>query len=403
MKALVGRNTGSHMKKFFLLALAASLLGFAGWFLRPSLFLSGRVASPRAEGPKSSALHKTSFKFLLAYPKIWFSDANMASNYDMVIFQNWPIDENPERVRNLKKLNSHLKVLFYRNVQGTWRWQENFKEIDAHESWFLHDASGKRVEDRGNGDGDHYYVMDLSNPEFRAYQIAYIMKYIERAGFDGLFSDGPPGELSPIRPTPPPPQETYRRWRSDFVTPWIREMKHALGSKLLITNSTNYNFDNPDADDADYFPAGVDGTMIEGFVHAPWQSDAQVPGGLWEWQMKRYKRNADAGKYTLLLSGMIETGTTQEQIKRWQTLTFASYLLYAKGDGAYYNWQGQETLPFAEQNVDLGAPRKAADVVDGVWKRRFEKGDVYVNPNPDDRTRDGRLIFSWTGKIILNN
>lgn len=380
----------------FLFAIAIVLWFRGGYFLR----LGDEV--PRGPAPSAGRGESgTALKFITAYPNPNFSDAVMASNYDLVILQNWPVDENPERVRDLKKLNPRLKVLFYRNGHGTWPWQENYKEIDAHESWFLHGASGARLEDRGNSDGDYYYVMDLSNPEYRAYQINYIMGYVSRAGFDGLFADGPPADLALVNPAPKPPRAVFDRWHRDYVLPWVREMKQALGDKIFITNSTvNYNTRLPFADDADYFSAGADGTMIEGFGHAPWQKENQVPGGAWAWQMEKYKRNIEAGKYTLVLSGILTNGLTEVQVKRWETFTLASYLMYASGEGEYYNWRSQDTLPSPEQNLELGAPLGDPDILGGVWKRDFENGRVYVNPNSDARFWDDLTLAPWTGSII---
>ncbi len=342
------------------------------------------------------------------------------TRFDLVIFQNWPVDRDPERVRRLKRPRPDLKVLFYRLPHGTWDWQENWQEINRQEAWFVHTdwpgTSGRRV--RNADPNDAFYLMDFTNPDFRRYQINYILTYINRYGFDGWFGDGPPSTIRYQSFNPAPPQAYRDAWNS-FVRQFLQEMRQALGPKLAITNSTPKVFDyinpgNPDPNwDDSAFLQYVDGTMIEGFAHAGWEPPTAIQGFVqWNWQQTKFKRNLEAGKYILVISGT--AGTNQQQIERWRLFSFASYLLQADGTRAYYAWMGWLTFP--EQRLPIGTPLRDAYVSNSVYQRDFTGGKVLVNPSDNTRTitlpqryrtLKGQAVTQvtlppWTGTILLN-
>jgi hypothetical protein len=308
----------------------------------------------------------------------------MATNYDLVILQNYHADRAP----NIKSLNPNVRVLFYHFAHGTWNWQENWGEINAHESWFMHDPSGQRTRSADPNDGG-IYLMDIRNPEFRAYQIQYIMKFVDTYGFDGLLWDGPPGALTGLAELDPGPDPSAAAtWHQDALT-FLHEMKQALGSKLLITNST-MTFDSgiPGADDSDFL-AYVDGTVMEGFVHAPWEPYTDVPDSTWGWAQKIAKRNLSAGKYLFAVSGINLNGAPNDQVYRWQIFTLASFLLQADGAQAYYTWEPWSTDEqdpiFPEMNLDLD-PARARLLDRRRMAAEFHWGMVVVNASDSAQT-----------------
>jgi len=303
----------------------------------------------------------------------------MAANYDVVTLQNWHAD----MAQSIKALNPRVKVFFYRAAHQTWDWQENWGEINAHESWFLHSSAGQRV--RNSDPNDPYYVMDLGNAEFRAYQIGYIMKFINTYGFDGLMWDGPPSVLEGwLNLSPGPTSQAAAAWHQ-YVLTMLHETKQALGSRLLITNSTPI-YDViangiPGADDSDYL-AYVDGTALEGFGHAPWEPYTTTPGAAtWAWQQRMAERNLSAGKNLYVAGGVDYQGALTAQVNHWQIFTLASYLLKADGAHAYYEWAapGQQNPIFPEMTVSLGTPLGPAYLSNGIWQRDFTGGKILVN------------------------
>jgi hypothetical protein len=321
---------------------------------------------------------------ITAYPHPEPTDAQFAARYDLVILQSWAA----ARARTIKHLNPRVKVLFYRAAQVAWDWQEDWGTINAHESWFLHDAAGHRVRNaKGN---DPSYLMDIGNPEFRAYQVRYVMRYIKAYGFDGMFWDGPPGAvLGWLSLQPAPAPASVAHWHQDALE-FLKEMKQALGSKLLITNSTpTYDPHTPGVDDTDFL-AYADGTMIEGFAHAPWEPDTYEPDPQrWVWQQRMAQRNLSRGKYLLVLSGVdgIGHGATARQISRWQDFSYASYLLDADGARAYYQWMYVNFDNFfPDMMAPIGMPLGQAYRHDGLYQRDFTRGTVLVNPTGNTAT-----------------
>jgi hypothetical protein len=341
----------------------------------------------------SSRATKMVLKALDAYPEVVYSDAYMAANYDLVTLHSGHAD----RARHIKRLNPKVRLLFYRLAHGTWDWQENWDEINPHESWFMHDPSGRRT--RNADPDDAFYLMDIRNPEFRTYQIRYVMKFVNTYGFDGLAWDGPPGALTGVYDfSPGPDRSAAATWHRNILT-FLREMKQALGSKLLITNSTpTHDPGVPGAEDSDFL-AYVDGTSIEGFAHTPWDRYTDVPDGTWDWTQRMAQRNLSAGKYLFALYGVNLEGAPIDQVKRWQIFTLASFLLHADGARAYYQWgpwglpPNQQDPIFPEMNLDLGTPLGPAYSSNGVWQRDFTRGKVLVNASESRQRMQLHLKF----------
>src|SRR5262249_4426472 len=177
----------------------------------------------------------------------------MATLYDYVIVHA----EDSGTALQIKNLNPNMTVLLYQAPHYAETWQGDWSTLNAHESWFMHDPSGRRVQNDSK-----QYLMDIRSPEFRAYRIEQIMNLVNANGFDGLFWDGPPGAIaSNLRLNPGPDPAAVSTWHQDVLT-FLKEMKQALGTKWLITKSTpSYDTGIPDMDDTDYLPY-VDGTEI---------------------------------------------------------------------------------------------------------------------------------------------
>jgi hypothetical protein len=336
----------------------------------------------------------------------------MASRYDLITLQNWAAQRAP----NIKRLNPKARILFYRFAHGTWDWQENWDEINAHESWFMHAPLGQRT--RHADPNDAFYLMDIRNPEFRAYQIRYIMKFVNTYGFDGVFWDGPPGTIMGEAFSPMSNPSAVATWHRDILI-FLWEMKQALGSKLLVTNSTPIHDSGvPGADDSDFL-AYVDGTMMEGFGHAPWEPATSTPDDTWFWQQKMAKRNISAGKILDVISGLQLEGTSPDQVHRWQIFTLASFLLRTDGVRGYYQWgpwgTDEQAPIFPEMNVNLGAPLREASSNGAVYQRDFARGKVVVNASdrlhaielgspfrlPNGPTVSRITLKPWTAAILI--
>jgi len=170
---------------------------------------------------------------------------------------------------------------------------------------------------------------------------------------------------------------------------YLKELREALGSKWIITNSTQ-TFDTglPGADDADYLQY-VDGTEIEGFGHAPWYGATVTPSD-WGWQQRMVQRNIAAGKIMHALGGVDLQQASPAQVHQWQLFTYGSALLWADGVHVYYQWAPWGTsaagIIFPEMTVPIGTPLRAAYSSGGVTQRDFSGGKVVVNPTDGSAT-----------------
>lgn len=352
------------------------------------------------------------FRYVMDYD-VRYPDSEVAKFHGATL----QFGSSPDRVARLKALNPNITVLYYRLAWAVWSWEENWSVINAHESWFLHDPQGRRI--RNARPDDAWYVMDLSNPEYRRYIINYIANVVQARRFDGVFIDGPQPSLRPLGLTSRPAESVLAAWQSWHVLPFLRELKQALRSKVVVTNSTlSFQSSAPDADDTDFLDH-VDGTMIEGFGHAPWDSVEIVPAGAWAWQQAMMQRNLERGKRVYVLPGA--RGGTPVERHRWQVFSYASFLLRTDNRNGWFHWRFPGSTPtaaahvFPELDLDLGPPLQPAYVAHGVWQRDFSNGKALVNASGTTRTidllwqyrlPDGRIVrrltlAPWTAAIVL--
>jgi len=346
-----------------------------------------------AASPLTAAGPRVQLKSATIYPEIPLSNTVMSTRYDLVIFQDnavtpggWDPAANtavgdPQRIQKLRAANPNIKVLLYVFPQISWGWEDGFRE-----DWAVHGADGRRV--KNPGDPNNQLLMNINNSAYRQFIIRRIVTTVNRYGFDGAFNDGiwPTVNLGQgdVGWSPMPPREVIDNWHA-WSLQLLRELKQALGSRLLITNSTPVTDDGDPKNRDDDFLAVVDGTMIEGYLHAPWDPPTTDNRDWWAWQQSMVKRNSDAGKYFIGISGTNDP-VTKAQTRRWQLFTFGSYLLRADGKRAYYQWQFRDYFP--ELDAPIGTPLGDAHSSGGVWQRDFTNGKVVVNVSETSRTVD---------------
>jgi len=163
-------------------------------------------SSPLPE-PASRPVAKLVLKAIDANPML-LPPAKMASLYDYVTLTTG----NAVFARQIKSANPNVKVLVYRTPHLIHTWEETWGTVNSHESWFMHDRSGRRA-----ANDPENFVMDIRNPEFRAYEIRYIANLLNTYGFDGIFWDGPPGTLALLTLNPGPDPAAAQTWHQDIL------------------------------------------------------------------------------------------------------------------------------------------------------------------------------------------
>lgn len=137
--------------------------------------------------------------------------------------------------------------------------------------------------------------------------------------------------------------------------------------------------------------SGLTGGMIEGFALAPWHrvragEPLFSPPREWLAEQVVVREVAARGLEVLCLSRA--PGATGE---RPRLFAFASYLL-ASGSATRFGYMADRchAVPFPEWGVDLGAPGAMLAAGDGkAYGRAFERGEVWVNPEPRASVRLG--------------
>ena len=79
-------------------------------------------------------------------------------------------------------------------------WSNDFPEVDRHEEWFWHNASGQRV----TSDQDGKLLMNIADPGFRAYWRDSIAAQTTAGDYDGVFLDSASPALLQIEARMPP-------------------------------------------------------------------------------------------------------------------------------------------------------------------------------------------------------
>lgn len=336
------------------------------------------------------------------YPLIPRTDDDLL-RFDMVEYHPYYPEDRATfpQIARMKARKPSIMALMYYHIQGTWDWQNDWLTVSAREPWFVHAANGRRIL---AGEGAGWWMNDMGQRDFIDYQNNRVLGLIQTYGFDGLVEDGPFTMLSNDPANWPRYSETIPdavlwQWPTWAVNQ-VAATRQALGSRFFITNTTPWVYD-PRSNwlDTALLPY-VDQTSMEGFAHPYWSSGTDYIGeATWNWQQTQIQRNLDNGKSMWLVSGASRATATQKN--QWKAFTFASYLLKANGR-SIYTWYELGSEWFPELGINFGMPLGPADQVDGVWRRNFERGRVFVNPaDTETRTRDGVTLAPQTGQIAL--
>lgn len=297
--------------------------------------------------------------------------------------------------RQIRRLNPNFLVLHYQLAVGTGpaaflhgeQWVNDFKDLTAHEDWFLHNAQGKRLHQT---DWD-WYVMDLRfngdrpRTRFPDYWLRSALRRMRDNENDGTFADSYTQDILMNQLQPPHPwfqsaEECWKNWLPHLnrygaycAAGFHRQPERFyylpnLGG--LVTTWDRYT---------DY---GVgDGGMNEGFC-------TPAPGNYYsedDWKLQMSRLLSLASQKKILLC---QTSVRADDLDhRW--FVVGSYLL-SKGPRSYLNMIDKSTFEwYPEYALDLGAYTEApGQDVSTYWspewrvfRRDYEKGIVLVNPS----------------------
>lgn len=355
-----------------LIILASQIsLSFASYSSTKTVAASGTIAYPYIKST-------TILKHLVVYPYTIDDElaAFIASHFNLVDF-DFGATIGFEKI---KALNPNVTMVGYRDIMAMHTWYEDWSEVNSHEDWFLHDVNGNRVMSAGYG----WYAMDVGNAGWRSHYADFVKaKLAAYPMVDGIFADDvwdarylDWGMLSV--PLADIPLAVRTNWNSNMAG-MIQYVKNALGDKLLIINTAEYNGD---------FLQYCDGQMIEGFVHASWE-------GLYDYSQDPIydigilERLSASGKIVMANSGanIPENPSTSdiEQTHKVMLYCLSGFLLGHSGNANFgfqclhTDYTGDRGY-WEEMDAPIGVPTGAKYNIQGdLWTRDFTNGKVFLN------------------------
>ena len=293
--------------------------------------------------------------------------------------------------RPIRKVNPAFLVLHYHLamwqsapnvsfiIDGN-RWANDFRSVNAHESWFWHNPQGQRVTSKQDG---KFRIMNISDPGFRAYWRDSLIAQVRDGDYDGIFLDSAsPALLQWEARAPEDPRllgrgvrtNTFRElggksWIAAWQE-WIADLNGALAAKgiPLIPNvgTLTTTWDN-----SDY--SLTEGVFCEGFL------DPKFAMADWEAAIDQTLSLVARNKIVILQNYLRSADNLS---KRGYLL--ANYLL-VKGTRTYLAYFASRLDWYPEWELDFGPAQKtaarASDLLwNGVYRRDFAKGVVLVNP-----------------------
>jgi hypothetical protein len=279
------------------------------------------------------------------------------------------------------RLDWYPNAWAYRDAYAIYRTSARASE---HPEWILRDAGGNKLYiPFGCGGGVcPQYAADIGNPAFRAQWIAdaratmgegYKGLYIDDVNMDWRVGDGAGRDVYAMDPRTgrAMTDATWQRYMADFM----EEVRAAFPDREIVHNAIWYAPDSPDVR-RQLRAADVIG-LERGF-----NDDGLTNGdGRWSWRTfvglidrahgdgKRVLLDADADDHAGRLYGL------------------AAYLLV--GNGRDFMGNGTAARPddyWKGYDVELGDALGKRYLSDGVWRRDFERGSVFVN-EPDEPRR----------------
>ena len=291
---------------------------------------------------------------------------------------------------DLRSKSSSIQIFGYKDLEYMATYYDDWAEVNTHEDWFVHDDVGNRIVNHDWGT----YLMDVGNSEWRLHWLSYVNNKLGSCpAYNGVFADDVDDALNMALFDYAPNTAIFNRWHSDVLSMLEFVKANLLPEKQLIIN-TGAGW-APGQTDSDYLSV-VDGMLIEGYFHAPWE-DSNSYSKILESQISCLASGSYEGKIMIA-----ESGSTSEdsRLLKW---TYATFLLGVNGPDVYWAWAVDSSVTFNPDflsitQTNIGSPIGAYYQSQNVYMRDFTGGKVLSNPSADPQT-----IYLGGGFWLLNN
>lgn len=248
---------------------------------------------------------------------------------------------------------------------------------DNHPDWFLRDKDGDLVSLKRGVWGYTFYWMDPGNQGWREFFLRRARELLTITGYDELHLDNIDASLfrftrEDVVLRDYPDDRGWQAATIEFLR-FLQDRHFGDSEQTVVANITGHPGDVVGIW-GDYL-AYLDGTMDEGFA-VSWAT-GYVSRRYWETSMRKAELTIASGKKTLLVS------QGSEDAHHHQTFAYASYLLLADHN-VYFRYTDSQDYhsdwAFDNYLLNLGVPRGGRYLDDGIWRRKFSNGAVWVDP-----------------------
>ena len=318
--------------------------------------------------------------------------ARAAARFDLFVISP-SID--PGLVEEMKRVRPSLRLLVYMNAAFA-----QARDGDAYpDAWYARDADGAKISSLGFGN----WLMDVSMPGWARDRATTCERLIAEAGYDGCMLDllGTAPLLSGYATGIPIDERTDQPWRAkdwlDATSMIAGTIERRVRPAIIVGNGLGNGaryFDT--AAPSSTLLDGVDGGMAEAWLRAPMEELDGYPSVRdWQLDVQMLSSAGRNGKTVLVLTKAWAPGSREEK-DRWHQYALASFLLGMEGSSFFhfsYSPRADPLLWHPWWDPDIGKPIGSYQVVDGVYRRRFARGLVLVNPT------DGPVEVSLSGSF----
>jgi hypothetical protein len=288
-----------------------------------------------------------------------------------------------ELIEEMRRVQPRSRLLVYMNAAFA---QARDSQTYPDE-WYARDADGSKISSVGFGN----WLMDVTVRGWARDRARTCMHLIAEAGYDGCMLDllgtAPllPGYATGI----PIDERTGEPWRPED---WLEATSKIAGiverrvrPAIVIGNGLGNGrrfFDA--AAPSSILLAGIHGGVAEGWLRPAREELDRYPSvDDWLLDVRMLSSAGGDGKTVLVLTKTWTAGSRQEK-DRWHLFSLASFLLGMEGSSFFHFSYSPRSDPIrspARWDPDIGRSIESFRVIDGVYRRRFARGLVVVNPS----------------------
>jgi hypothetical protein len=311
-------------------------------------------------------------KALIAYTYFAYASSterSFAANSFSLL--NIYLDDSASALQSIKAVNPNVKILGYKSLIAEYSTFEDWSLVNSHEDWFIHDAGGNRIKSNQFG----FYLMDVSSLGWKQHWVAFVNeKFNLPAGvyYDGVFIDDVYNSLNSAVYSSTIPSAVLSNWKSNNIV-MLQSIKAAFPNKIVFINCDELNTDN--------YLSVVDGQMIEGYEHAPWDNVNSYSGISFDILARKSATN----KIVWAASGTMSSADPT-QMSNLAKYCYASFLIGVNGSQAYWgfnDWGSSDGSKgyYALMNTNIGQAIGSYYLSQNVYMRNYTTGKVLFNPS----------------------